>query len=377
MNIFTRILLSAAALTVTGCINEAPESPETAAETPEVTVDEIQAWQGAANQKLPGVVRPGKRAALSTRIAGTLLSVEVEPGDRVETGDLLATVDAREVDAAIAATRAKISASEAAVEQVRLDSQRLQRLYEEDLIARVRVEQVEVKHQELKAQLQAGRSELQAQQANLSYTRLTAPFTGLVAETLVDAGSFVGPGQPLLILEARERLRVDVPVSSHMAASLIPGQRLSVITGPDQTTLPAYLTSVVPALGDEGTGQRLRLTLDADSDQLAPGQVVSVLVPNPDTAQRPQNGHWVGLPKAALIRRGQLTGTLVIEQSGDGPAVHLKWIKTTTTPDNGTDLIPVTQGLSVGDKVVLNPSAKLQDGQSVTVKSAGPDYAEE
>lgn len=373
---FTRTLVFAATLAVTGCFSESPEAPETATEKPEVTVAETRAWQGSATQKLPGVVRPGKRAVLSTRIAGTLLSVEVDPGDTVKAGDLLATVDAREVDAAIEATRAKITATESAAQQARLDSQRLQRLYEEDLIARVRAERAEVKRQELEAQLQAARSELDAQQANLSYTRLTAPFNGQVAETLVDAGSFVGPGQALLVLEAREQWRVDVPVSSQMAASLTQGQLLSVITGPDHATLPAHLTSVIPALDNEGTGQRLRLTLDATSDQLAPGQVVSVLAPNPD-ARQTRNGDWVGLPRTALIRRGQLTGALVIDESGGTPAVHLKWIKTTTPPANGTNLIPVTQGLSVGDKVVLNPSAELHDGQAVTVKPAGSDYADE
>jgi len=192
----------------------------------------------------------------------------------------------------------------------------------------------------------------------------------------VDAGSFVGPGQALMVLEAREQWRVDVPVSSQMAASLTPGQLLSVITGPDHATLPAHLTSVIPALDNQGTGQKLRLTMDASSDQLAPGQVVSVLAPNPE-ARQPRNGDWVGLPKTALIRRGQLTGALVIDESGDTPAVHLKWIKTTTPPANGTNLIPVTQGLAVGDKVVLNPSAELHDGQAVTVKPAGSDYADE
>jgi len=373
---FTRTLVFAATLAVTGCFSESPEAPETATEKPEVTVAETRAWQGSATQKLPGVVRPGKRAVLSTRIAGTLLSVEVDPGDTVKTGDLLATVDAREVDAAIEATRAKITAAESAAQQARLDSQRLQRLYEEDLIARVRAERAEVKRQELEAQLQAARSELDAQQANLSYTRLTAPFNGQIAETLVDAGSFVGPGQALMVLEAREQWRVDVPVSSQMAASLTPGQLLSVITGPDHATLPAHLTSVIPALDNQGTGQKLRLTMDASSDQLAPGQVVSVLAPNPE-ARQPRNGDWVGLPKTALIRRGQLTGALVIDESGDTPAVHLKWIKTTTPPANGTNLIPVTQGLAVGDKVVLNPSAELHDGQAVTVKPAGSDYADE
>ena len=375
MKMLVSIPLLAAMLLLTGCFSEAPPSKQTASEIPDVQVAKVQAWQGAVSQKLPGVVRPGKRAALSTRFAGTLLSVEVEPGDRVAIGDLLARVDAREVNAAIAATRTRISATQAGVEQARLESQRLERLYAEDLIARVRMERAQVKYQELQAQLQAAESELEAQQANLSYTRLTAPFTGRVTEMPVDTGSFVGPGQPLVIMESREQLRVDVPVSSQVASRLAPGEQLSVVVGPQGKTLPASLISVVPALGEEATGQRLRLSLETAGDTLAPGQVVSVLVP--DRVQNAQTSEWVGLPRAALLRRGQLTGTLVVEQTSSGSVVRLEWIKLANPPANDSELIPVTQGLAVGAKVVLNPSAKLEDGQTVMVKPSGSQHAGE
>lgn len=372
--LFLTFMLAALPL-LTACFSDAPSSKETESDTPNVKVADLKGWQGEVSQKLPGVVRPGKRAALSTRFAGTLLTVEVEPGDRVASGDLLASVDAREVTAAIAATRSKINATQASVEQARLESQRLERLYAEDLIARVRMERAKVKYEELQAQLQAAEAELETQQANLSYTRLTAPFNGRVTETPVDAGSFVGPGQPLVIMESRGQLRVDVPVSSQVASRLRSGEPLSVIIGPEGKRLPAILTSVVPALGEEATGQRLRLRLEAADDSLSPGQVVSVLVP--DRVQSAQTSEWVGLPRAALLRRGQLTGTLVVEQNSSSSVVRLEWIKLANPPANDSELIPVTQGLAVGDKVVLNPSAKLEDGQTVTVKPSGSQHAGE
>ncbi|XKF16561.1 efflux RND transporter periplasmic adaptor subunit [Halomonas sp. BLK-85] len=375
MKILFLTFILAALLLLTACFSDAPSSKETDSDTPNVTVAVLKGWRGEVSQKLPGVVRPGKRAALSTRFAGTLLTVEVEPGDRVTSGDLLASVDAREVTAAIAATRSKINATQASVEQARLESQRLERLYAEDLIARVRMERAQVKYEELQAQLQAAESELETQQANLSYTRLTAPFNGRVTETPVDAGSFVGPGQPLVIMESRGQLRVDVPVSSQVASRLKSGEPLSVIIGPEDKRLPATLTSVVPALGEEATGQRLRLRLEAADDLLSPGQVVSVLVP--DRAQQTQSSQWVGLPRAALLRRGQLTGTLVVEQASSGPALRLEWIRIANPPANNSELIPVTQGLAVGDRVVLNPSPRLEDGQAVTIKPSGSQHAGE
>jgi len=370
------ILLTVLSCVMAGCSDQTPPTAEKTLETQRVTVAEVSEWDYPSSRQLPGIVRPGARAILSTRIAGTLISVTKEPGQRVIAGELLATVDARDIKAAITAAREKVTATEAALQQARLDNERLQKLYEEDLIARVRTERASVRLSELEAQHQAAQSELKAQQVNLSDTRLKAPFDGLVSEKLVDAGSFVGPGQPLLILEERQTMRVDVPVSSNQAAAMTPGQSLSVIVGPDREVLEARLVGVIPALNDTGTGQRLRLDVSAATSVMAPGQVVSVVVPVTVAERQQQNTEWVGLPRAALIRRGQLTGVLVVKSPGEGGSdeatvVNLKWIKTAITPVNTSGLIPVSQGLEAGDRVVLNPSADLQDGQPVVIDNAG------
>ena len=60
-----------AAFILCGCFSESPESENAPAEMPEVTVSQIKAWQYSGSQELPGIVRPGKRAVLSTSVAGT------------------------------------------------------------------------------------------------------------------------------------------------------------------------------------------------------------------------------------------------------------------------------------------------------------------
>ncbi|WP_372994335.1 efflux RND transporter periplasmic adaptor subunit [Marinobacter sp.] len=374
MNTLTRTLWFISALAMAGCTDDRPEPSENnTTEKPEVTVTEVQLWQSETNRALPGVMRPGKRAVISTRMTGTLKTVEVEPGDQVTTGQPLATVDSREVESAIDAAKSNVQAAGAALEQAKQEHERLQRLYEEDLIARVRMERAGVRIRELKAQLHKAKAELQNQQTTLDYTRLSAPFNGMVAETLIDPGSFVGPGQALMVLEARDRLRVDVPVSSQVAASLTPGQVVSVVAAKEGRTLPAHLISIIPALDGQATGQRLRLQLEPGASELAPGQVVTVLIPTTDSRSSIRTQDWVALPENALIRRGQLTGTLVLEQNGEEAVVHLKWIKTANPPENQSDMIPVTEGLSPGELVVLAPSSDLRDGQKVSVKLAGAD----
>jgi hypothetical protein len=73
----------------------------------------------------------------------------------------------------------------------------------------------------------------------------------------------------------------------------------------------------------------------------------------------------MALPRAALIRRGQLTGTMVFEQKNEKAFVYLRWIRTVAGEPGENDFIPVSQGLETGELVVLNPSPDLRDGQQV------------
>lgn len=378
----TLILPAVLILLFAGCADETAPARGEQHDQPHVSIAEVRAWDQPRTRELPGVVRPGRRATLSTRVAGTLVSVAHSAGDQVTTGDLLARVDAREVKAAIAAAEESLVAAEAAVEQARLNRDRLQRLYQEDLIARVRFEQASVELSQLEAQRQAAQSELEAQRANLDYAELKAPFDGIVSETLVDSGSFVGPGQPLLILDARQDMRIDVPISRDQAAALHPDQSITVLAGPEHAALDARLVSVVPALTRAGTGQRLRLALDPATTVLAPGEVVTVLVPTADSQPTDQGNPWVAVPEDALIRRGQLTGVLVARVSdqpkrGSSAVIELRWITTANPAIRAANLIPVTQGLEVGERVVLNPSRDLQDNQSVVIRRVGTPRGKE
>lgn len=367
MKAILRALAVLSCLALVACSSEDAPARTTEDPTPEVRVAEIVEWPYPAFSELPGVVSPGKRAVLSTRMSGSLTSVHKVAGDPVTEGELVATVDASELKAGVTAARDRVDAAEAAASQAELNTRRLQGLYAEDLIARVRVEEARIQLSQREAQLQAARAELQSQRTNLSYTRLTAPFDGMVTEVLVDPGTFVGPGQPLVVVEDRSSLQVDAPLSTEQAAGLTPGQPLSVLVDARDAEIPARVISVIPALGEDQTGQRLKLAVDSADTGIRPGQVVSVRLPRAASPDSSASTAWVALPPAALIKRGQLTGALVLGIDDTTPRVHLRWIRTATPPAGASELVPVTQGLQAGEQVVVNPSPHLRDGQAVSV----------
>ncbi|GAB6058126.1 efflux RND transporter periplasmic adaptor subunit [Desulfonatronum parangueonense] len=363
-----RILLTViAVLMLCGCSEAGNGQPVTGNEGSEpvvVETAEVQPWPTETVRRFPGVVRPGRRATLSTRMSGAVKSIPVRAGEQVQAGDLLAIVESREVEAAIAAAGEQLTAAQTAHAQAVKNVQRLQRLYSEDLVARNRLEQAQVREQELDAAVRQATAELQAQRVNLDYANLAAPFPGIVSEVAMDEGAFVGPGTPIVILEDRSTLRIDVVVPTPIAHRMQTGESLSVASPLMTEPVRAEFVAVIPALEEAAVGQRLRLALDAPPDALQPGHVVDVLVQDRDMDGRVE----AALPENALIRRGQLNSVLVVqEENGEngGHVLELRWISVTARDHGEGGLVPVAQGLQPGEIVVVNPSLELREGQRV------------
>jgi len=349
-------------LVLTGCFDS--QDPDTASdpgskEPVTVKVAEIMPWQKALPRHFPGVVSPARRAVLSTRTNGTIKSIRVEAGDQVHAGDVLVHIESRDLEAAVAGTKAQLQAAEASAAKALRDVNRLKRLYREDLIARNRLELARIKQQKSAANVEKLRAELQVQQVNRSYAHITAPFTGIVSQVVMDEGSFTGPGRPVLILEDRTALQIDVPIPSKTADQITPQDVLSVSDPSMSRPLQARYVAILPAMENASAGQVLRLSLENPPETIQPGQVVDVLLN--ETGQK----GLVALPRAALIRRGQLTGVLVVEQKQKKTFVYLHWIRLAAQNFEENDFIPVSQGLDPGEFVVLHPSSDLRDGQQV------------
>lgn len=327
----------------------------------QVAVTKIRPWQNPLIRQFPGVVRPGQRAFLSTRMNGTVQSIQVQAGDQVQEDQVLATIESRDVQAAVRAAEEQLQAAQQAHEQAVKNVRRMERLYAEDLIPRNRLEQAQVQEQDLEAGVAQARSALRIQRVNLSYARIRAPFPGTVGEVVVDQGAFVGPGTPVLILEDRSEMRIDAPVPREIGDRVSSGESFAVDSPLLGEPIQAGFVAVIPAQGDAAVGQILRLSLQNPPDALQPGQVVQVLIRESSAAE----GDMVGLPQSALIRRGQLTSVLVVEEVDDEYVLRLRWISTMVPETRDQDLIPVRQGLEAGEMVVMDPSLEMRDGQRV------------
>jgi len=311
-----------------------------------------------------GVVRPVRRARMGTRQAGTVAAVLVEAGDRVTAGQEILRVDSRDLEASRAAALKQRDTAQETLEQATRNRDRFRRLYEQGLVAKIRLEEAELRAERAESALGRAEAELAAIEVNLDYARLRAPFPGVVSEILAEEGSFVAPGMPLVVFEDRARLEVEAGVDQASATRLSAGDRLRVVVQGIDQLLEGRLQAVLPALGGTGTGLRLRVLIEAPPAEMVPGMVAEVRVPS----RRGPPG-LVRIPANALLQRGQLNGVFVAEAGEDDTwRARLRWIALEPAALDG-DSLHVKRGLEAGERVVLGSvTGELSDGQLLELR---------
>ena len=311
---------------------------------PAVPVHVAVVRDGAVKGRIATValVQSGTAATVSAQVAGALLDVRFREGDSVRKGDVLARVDPRVLDDAVAAAEARSAATreDLAKQQAIFDRDTV--LFQNEAIAR---QALDVS----RAQLEAARSAAVVMERALdsagtlrSYADVAAPYSGIVTARLVEPGDLATPGKPLFTIQVPGPVRLISKLSQESLARLAVGDVVGLESAGH--TLTATISRIYPALDATHLGT-VQTDLSAAPFGLAPGATVSV-----SYAARGQRGLVV--PVAALLRGTD--ETLVIRVSG-GKADP---VPVTVTGDNGLDAV-VSGGVTAGETVVVGLPSEL------------------
>lgn len=378
------VLISTAAC---GSRHEVPP----AAERPAIDVRTARATLGplAGAFEAGGVVRARTSATIVARLMAPVQQVHVRPGDRVRTGQVLVTLDGRDLLAGARQARAAAVAAEqgakgalsnreaarAALVLAQASHQRIAGLH-----ARQSATQQEL--DEAVAQLRAAEARAAAADAGVeqadagrlsavaagdvaavtaSYATITAPFDGIVTEKLVEPGNMTAPGMPLLRLEDTGAFRLEVRIDESRAQDLRPGQRVAVSVESGQGVGAADLAGEVTEVAR---------AIDADA------RTFLVKVGLPDTVAvksgtfgkarfQGASRQAVTVPADAIVRHGQVTSVFVVAKE------HAQ-MRLVGLGERSGDRIEVLAGVSDGETVVVAPPSGLADGQPVRASRAAP-----
>lgn len=337
--------LTAAALLMAGglaaCGGESPDRPiaQSPAGSTGATLT-IQETTITATFEATGIAEPVERATLSTRLMGSVTGVYVQEGDRVRAGQVLARIDAREVEAKRAQVEAGIAAAEAMYADAETQAGRFRALYADSAATRYQLDQVETGLARAEAGLQtarAARSELDAVGA---YAAITAPFAGVVTMRFVDPGAMAAPGSPIVEVQDDRRLRIGVTVPPAVAQRLRPGMTIAAVV--EGVSVSAIIEGVVPA--PAGGVYTVNAMIPNPAAAFLPGSSATLAIP---TGTRTA----ILVPAGALVQEGDLVGVRM--RAGTG--AELRWVRIGSMPPltaPGPRLVEVISGLGAGDVIL-------------------------
>jgi RND family efflux transporter MFP subunit len=321
----------------------------------------VEAATLAADLRLTGTVTAERSARLSPRVDGLVARVLVDAGDRVEAGAPLLELDAEMASLALRRARAGTAQARAQAGESRRLAEEARRLAADQHIAQTEVATREAAVTLADAALGAATAAEREQAELVARHRLTAPFAGVVAERLTEAGEWVARGTPVLALVATDKLRLDVQAPQERYADVVEGAPVEV--RPDARpalVLTGRVQAKVPVGDGSSRGFLVRILVDDAGEQLLPGTSASVrielpaaggssvLVPADALLRYPDggNGVFVAVDEAGALRASQRRITIGRELEGR---------------------IEVLDGLAAGEQVVVRGNEGLRDGQAVRV----------
>ncbi|MGB8664289.1 MAG: efflux RND transporter periplasmic adaptor subunit [Serratia inhibens] len=356
------------AFAVAGCKDPAPSAAP--ASPPSVPVAEVLVRPVTPFVELTGSLTAVKRVELRPRVAGYLQDVSVPEGHFVEKGSRLFLIDPRPFEAALNAAKARLREAEAAAALAQAEYARDERLFAQKVVAQARLDTAAATLKAGKAQVDAAKAALDAAQLDLSFTRVTAPISGRVGQTLVTEGNYVASGvTALTTIVSLDPLHVyfDVDERTYLQ-SLAAGRadaarqgakvRVALIT--DKTYSRTGRVDFLSNTVDRGTGTlRVRAIVGNPDGRLTPGLFAKVKLE-------------IGAPQASVLISDQSIGS---DQGRRYVLVVGKDNKTQYRPVEIGPMVEgmrvIEQGLQPGERIVVK--GLVRPGMQVTPQSAAID----
>jgi len=264
------VLVAALAALSAACKGEEHKATGSAAQGVKGTLVTATAVEHPVSSEFPGRLVPRKKAMVAPQIMGSLLSLPVDVGDKVDKGQLLFSIDSSTIDAQLRQAKSGLteaqaarSQAEAAVTQAQsardlaeLTFNRMKRLLEEKSVSRHQYDQAESGLEMAEAQLTQARSGLDQVDARISqareqivqaqtmkgYSTVKSPLKGVVSARMMEPGELAAPGHPVLEIISAERLRFECEIRESIYGTLSEGNPLEVNSTPSPAALSRPLS---------------------------------------------------------------------------------------------------------------------------------------
>jgi len=361
---------TAVAIVVTGIMARARSETELKAWTdtqaiPTVAVALPNAKALNATIDLPGRLEAYYRAPIFARVSGYLKSWSADIGAKVKAGQVIAEIEAPDLDQQLLQARADLASQQASAKLSEATLTRRRTLIASNFVSMQEIDERTADLSNKKAAVNSGQANVERLEALAGYKKITVPFDGVVTARDTDVGALInaggGSGPAMFVISDITKLRVYVSVPQSFVPAIKIGAK-AIITVPDypNRTFDATVESSSQSVDVSSGTTRMQLALDNARGELMPGGYANVKM------SLARDALPLHIPASALIfnQNGLRVATVGVDDK-----VLFKTV--TIARDLGPD-IELASGISVDDRIITAPPDGLADGDQVRVVGGSP-----
>jgi membrane fusion protein (multidrug efflux system) len=335
------------------------EKQENAIDTPSVVV--VPITKGVLNSTItvPGELMPFQEVDLYAKVTSYVKKLYVDIGSQVHAGDLLATLEAPELNSQLATAQSHIKQQEAVYYGSKATYDRLLNTSKTPgTVSENDLEQADAKVRSDLANVDAAKSDYKAVEANLAYLQIRAPFDGVVTARNVNLGAYVGgSNQPIFVIQEQSKMRLVISVPEMYTGGLSNKDvvTFSIKSLPNRK-FKAQVKRLAGALDDKLRAERLEMDVYNKNKELLPGMYADVELPVPS-----RDSAYI-VPKNAVVVSTEKVFVIRVKDN------KAEWVDVKKGFQSGGSM-EIYGDLKPGDQLVAKANDEIRDGQPVRVSN--------
>lgn len=293
---------------------------------------------------LDGVIEAVDHSTVSAQVSARVTAINFDVDDFVEEGEIIVEFDDTEYRAQLTQAEAALAGAAARLAEARAQFSRIESLYARRTASQADFDRARRDLDSARAEHAAAEAAVIRGRQQLEFTRVRAPYSGVVTERHIELGEVAAPGTQLMSGVSMSKLRATVDVPQQMIGQVRQFREARVLRPGDGQAIEAASLTIFPYAPSGGGTVPVRVRLPDDTAGLFPGMLVKVAFVIGERSS-------LVVPADSLVYRGEVVGVYVV---GEDDRVSFRYVRAgAPTPDNMTEIL---SGLDEGERIAADPA---------------------